>query len=677
MFKVILDIDFETRSYADIGIGSAKYAQDPSTEILMMSYAINRRNLRNWNPFFSSKEETQKLKMLMKDIAENPNKYRVRAHHSEFEYWIWNEVGPRQFPFWTPLPMRNFLCTMSLSGGNSYPASLEKASISMDLGEQKDKEGKRLINMFSKPSRKAGEDFKSPYDYPEDFQRFCDYCDQDVLTQLYIVDHCEPLNEMQNKIMHLTEEMNVRGVPIDQEMAKGALKLVDMYKERADNKINQLTDGAVNSGTQAVALTKFLNEKLEAKIPNLKAETIEKYLRKDIPEMTREILEIRSNVSKSSTAKYTKALSMLTENGTVHGFIKAYLTITGRWAGRGIQIQNYSKPDGKKFPKWDSYDIELLCDLITHVELDLIEFLYGDIMDVLKGASRSVICAPKGLKFVCADYGQIEARITMWVAGSRQGMDDFSDTGQLKGKIYEGMAGQIYSCPAEKIKKPSFQRDLGKAAVLGCGFGMGDEKFYITCSQQGMELDKEIAKKAVKAYRWRYPEVKKAWYECEEMAMQAIRNKGHKFYACGHKYCFEYRENGLSNKLPSGRRIFYPNARIEFKKTRFGPKDVIEYMNWDDKRGAGKQWDYADIWGGILFQHGVQATAGDIMANGMLNAEEAGYPALFTVHDESLAMVDKDFGSYQEYEELLTELPPWAKGIPIIAEGWEGKRYRK
>jgi DNA polymerase len=456
-------------------------------------------------------------------------------------------------------------------------------------------------------------------------------------------------------------------------MAKGAIELERKYIIKANARINEITNCAIQSAKQTVALTNWLNTELKAKIPNLKAPTIERYLLKtDIDPVVEEILIIRRNASKSSTAKYVKAKNMITRLGRVHGSLKAYLTITGRWAGRALQIQNFSKPNDKLFPKWKAYDIEHLCYLIARADLEAIEQAYGDVMEVLKGATRAMIYAPPGYKFIAADYSQVEARVTMWLANCIIGLRDFAG----EGKIYEKMAGTIFDVCYSAIVSGSWERQLGKKAVLGCGFGMGAVKFLQTCIQDGLIIAKNIAEKAVKAYRKRYREVRDSWYECEGAAISAIENKGHTFTACNKKLKYKYLNNALRCELPSGRFIFYPGAVVRTEHNRFGYESKqIKYLNWKDARPKGKKWDYETIWGGTLFQHAVQAIAADLIANGLLNVEKEGYEVIFTVHDEGVSLVPKHFGSVKEYEKLLCRLPGWARGIPLIAEGYEGVRY--
>lgn len=667
--KKFVDIDFETRSKADImSVGSRVYAEDISTKVLMISFSTNQVDIYNWNPYYPDKKTYKKLMKAIKMVQSG--KAVFRAHHSEFEYWIWNLVATKQFD-WPEFSVEAFYDTMVLSCAMGFPASLEKAAIALGLTEQKDKEGTRLINFFSKPSRKKDEDWKDPLIYKADFMKFVDYCDQDVRTQIAIADACKPMTQQQYEVFILTERMNIRGLPIDKDMAEGALQLVDKYKERAAKQIQKITNGEIESATQN-KLKDWLNAN-GCDIPNLQAAVIEKYLAsKKTSNLAKKVLKIRSNVSKSSTAKYKAALTMLTRELTVHGFIKAFIARTGRWGGRGIQIQNFSKPH-KDFPYWCDYDV--LAQAIADVDMWFVEAIYDDVMESLKAATRSMICAPEGKKFICADYSQIEARIVMWMAGDHQGLNDFKG----EGKIYESMAADIFGVSISSIGKPSFERDVGKEAVLGCGFGMGGDKFVFRCvEQRNLPVTSEMGKKAVKGYRERYPAVPQAWKDCEVAAINAIENPGSVYNACDGKMQYKMDGPHLFVKIPSGRKLCYPFAKVRVEPNQWGyDQTVIYFKVWNEKAKVGYKWQSERTWGGTLFQHGIQGTAADIMSNGMLTAENRGYPALFTVHDESLAMVDEDFGAVKEYEDILCELEPWAKGLPIVAEGWEGNRYRK
>ena len=81
--------------------------------------------------------------------------------------------------------------------------------------------------------------------------------------------------------------------------------------------------------------------------------------------------------------------------------------------------------------------------------------------------------------------------------------------------------------------------------------------------------------------------------------------------------------------------------------------------------------------GGLLAENVTQATARDLLVNGMFALEAAGYQIVMHVHDELIAEVPEDFGSVGEFEKLMCTPPEWGNSIPLKAEGWRGKRYKK
>ena len=128
-------------------------------------------------------------------------------------------------------------------------------------------------------------------------------------------------------------------------------------------------------------------------------------------------------------------------------------------------------------------------------------------------------------------------------------------------------------------------------------------------------------------------------------------------------------------RLPSGRVLWYARPRIALKEMSWGEqKAVVAFDGVDSKT---RKWGQQYLYGGLLAENATQATARDLLVNGMFAVESAGYPIVLHVHDELVAEVPEGFGSVEEFERLMCTLPEWGKTIPVKAEGWRGKRYKK
>ena len=264
----------------------------------------------------------------------------------------------------------------------------------------------------------------------------------------------------------------------------------------------------------------------------------------------------------------------------------------------------------------------------------------------------------------------------MWFAGEKEALEVFR-----KGEdIYKLMASEIFKKPVSQITEE--QRFIGKQVILGLGFQMGAEKFKKNMYEQfNVKITLEFAKEAVSIYRKKYSKVKKLWKETNDAAMDAVLFPGKRFYCASDKiyYIFSRADNFLYCVLPSGRKIGYYSPRVkEVPPPKSWNSDkLLKQLQFMGKYPQGNKWGRQTTYGGSLVENFDQGSMRDVMANGMLNAEAEGYEQLFTVHDESIALVDKDFGSVKHYEKVLAIIPSWAKGLPVVAEGWEGKRYRK
>lgn len=261
-----------------------------------------------------------------------------------------------------------------------------------------------------------------------------------------------------------------------------------------------------------------------------------------------------------------------------------------------------------------------------------------------------------------ADYAAIEGRIVCWLAGQEDALQEYRDGVDR----YVTMAAHIYSKRPEAVNKFP-ERFVGKQAVLGCGYQMSGTKFVQTCWKMGKyKISLEDANRAVKAFRRKHDKLVRYWYAVEEAAQKAILNKG--------KICPERNISFLHTniegmpflllKLPSGRKLAYPRPKLV--PSRFEGKLAIQFYG----NIKGSTWGYVDTYGGKLVENITQAVAGDILMHGVANLERAGYEPHSLIHDQCLAYYHPGRGqNVEEYVRLLTDLPEWATGLPLAAEG--------
>jgi len=270
-----------------------------------------------------------------------------------------------------------------------------------------------------------------------------------------------------------------------------------------------------------------------------------------------------------------------------------------------------------------------------------------------------------------ADFAAIEARIVCWLAGQEDALEEYKQGVDR----YKRMAAFVYGIPEKEVNKFP-QRFVGKGLILGAGFGLGAPKFRDSCKKppSNYDLPEGLEFKAIKAWRKKHSKVVDFWGDLDDAAKAAVLHKGEVFSAGPH-ISFKVITTGgiefLLMRLPSGRKLAYPLPRIVPGKFE-GTTAVSFYQNL-----KGVTWGHnSGIWGGVWAENATQAVAADIMCNGAQNAEDGGYEICALIHDQALAY-SRPTQTPEEFVKLLTDLPAWAEGLPIAAEGALVPFYKK
>lgn len=701
--------DFETCSPLNLKkVGGYKYASHPETDMLCFAWAYDEEEeVHLWHPEFAEAELEEEGVDELFELHERIllGEIILEAHNAFFERCVWHFVGRRRG--WPALDPRQLRCSAAKAASFSLPRQLEKAVEALELPFPKDMEGHRLMLKLSKPRkpRKAelqavgmrmGQEaeFTARYGHlwyrdRDELLRVFEYNRQDVRAERALSSSLRDLSPKEQEVWFLDQEINWNGVHVDLEGIDKALSLVAEITRRGNEEMRDLTMGDVESCTKRDQFIAWCASE-GVHLPNTQKETIDSFCEMDdLPQHVGRAMRIWSTCNKASVKKYVAMRDRACDDGRVRDILMYWGAGPGRWSGRGIQPQNFARgyggPDPKKPKKlW----MEPAWDQIVEMDLDQLADFHPDVMDHLSKSTRGAICAAPGKELSVADYSAIEARVLFWLAGEARALEVLH-AGQV---IYKDMAGAIllemeqdkpgstdprYLADPQSMPKEGQTYQLGKQAVLGLGYQMGGKKFRITCAGYGIEIDLKFANRVVKLYRGTYPKVPKLWDAYEAAAIAAVKRgpRAKEPVRVG-DVAFAMRGQFLHVKLPSGRLISYFRPRIIQAPMPWDEKDLRDkliYWGVDDK----KRWRIQDTYGGKLTENIDQGIARDLMAEAMLRCQEYGYTPVLTVHDEIVAEDELSDREIREFEELMAQLPAWAEGLPIAAEGWKGRRYRK
>lgn len=645
-----LNIDVETYSSFDLRkTGAHRYVEAPDFEILIIAYSIDNGAVKSIDLYDRDEDLYKEFRGLLFDPE--VTKY---AFNAAFE----RTALAKHFK--ATMPPSEWICSMVNSTRVGLPASLELCAEVLDIDMQKDAKGKKLIKYFSMPCKptkvNGGRTRNYPEHDPDKWQQFIDYCEQDVRVEMAIANEISNIEypDSEQQLWTIDQQINDRGVHIDESLMLGAYKLDEISKTDLMKQAKQLT-GLDNPNSTQQLLAWFEEQDLE--IDNLRKATVDEYLQTATGK-ARKMLELRQQMSKTSVKKYDKMYNMACNDNRIRGMFQFYGAGTGRWAGRGVQMQNLTKHN------MSDEELDIAREAIKQQDFDwldlMLEYPYQDILSQL---IRTTFTAQDGYTLAVSDFSAIEARVIAWFAGEQWRLDVF-DT---HGKIYEASASQMFDVPIESIGKGDPLRQKGKVAELALGY-QGGAGALESMGALKMGLEESELKPLVDAWRAANPNIKALWSNCQKSALLAV-NKGGTHTANGIKFYIQH--GHLLAELPSGRALVYRNAQLA--ENSWGAK-VVEFKGLN----AVRKWDTIKTYGGKLVENIVQATARDALGISMERLEKQGYKIVAHVHDELILEVPDDGHDHlKDIEKIMSQPIDWAEGLNLNSDGFVSPFYMK
>ena len=724
-----LFLDFETFSEADLKkVGSYVYAEHPSTEVLICTYAFDDEPVQVWDCTDGSDMPGDLHRALRRLVKPNSRIKMVWHNGSMFDRLIMKHC------WGFDVPVSNTIDTMIWA-----------------FRHAKDKRGKALIQRFSKPTPKNYKIRRYTAEtHPDEWALFIKYAVSDI-TAMREVFHKLPRwgnSEFEDRVLELDQLINDRGFKVDVALAEAAIEAVEKHKAQLQEEAQRKYGGSLTGND----FLPILRELAPAhRIHNAQKSTLNDLLSDDdLPDDARTIIEMRLGAASTASTKYNPLLLGRSSDDRRRGCIQyGGAKRTLRFAGKGFQPQNLARgyyhddpKNEKKKVRYDwmsekdwwrvthplSYGIDLLLKGRAHRRFDVAKLTASTV--------RSCIIPEAGHKFVVADYSNVEGRGLAWLAGE----DDLIEVFVNGVDVYKKLASTVFNVAYEAVTKD--QRQIAKAMVLGLGYAGGVGAFVTFAKNLGLDLNDmtrtldgtfpdHIWAATARGYEWariqeakRPPRLgekddrpsyildKKVWRTCdalkrmyreanpaivqfwrdiEDAAMAAIRNPGKEFTAGprGVKFSRNVETDNNGNKvagwwlrmtLPSGRVMSYPGVGLSVSKEtdEDGKVSTNVRIKYQGENQLTRQWGFQYTYSGKLVENCTQALCRDLLANALLNVEANGYPIVLHVHDEIICETpDTPEYNVAELERFMCELPEWAEGFPLVAEGQELKRYAK
>lgn len=757
-----LFLDTETFSGVDLKkVGAYAYAEHPTTEIMICTYAIDEGRVQTWDAT-GSPTMPRELRKALRQVSRKKAKI-VMANGLLFDRLVIREK------WGIDLPVSQIEDTMIMAFRHALPGSLDMQCqvLGVDAEHAKDKAGKALIKRFCKPTPKTYKIRRYTREtHPEEWAKFLRYAALDIIAMREVYWRIPDWGNTpkEDEILLIDQLINDRGFYVDVDLANAAIKAVQAHKEELKEEAWERFGGKL-TGNDFLPILRDIAPAFT--IHNAQKSTLNDLLEDpDFPDEGKALIEMRLGASSTASTKYNPLVNGLSADGRRRGCLQyGGAKRTLRWAGKGFQPQNLARGEysddheGKIKRREGESDVafwvrsHMLTNGINSLLRGTAHWAY-DISKLTASTVRGCIIPAKGKKFVVADYSNVEGRGLAWIAGEKTALMVF----KAGRDIYCETAGKMFGLDPDYIKANRKDlRQIGKACELGLGYGGGVAAFLQFAKNLGLDLytmadvmkgtfPDHIWAAAKRGYEyarineakrppkpgkkderptyilpknvwltcdaikrmWReaHPKTVAFWAELEDAVLCAIRNPGKAYWAganvrpdgrkalkivrtkAKHDPTFDEERDDpnaagwwLKIELPSGRIMSYPGIALSVTTEideDTGKKRTSTRIKYQGENQTTRQWGFQYTYGGKLTENIVQALCRDILAWSMPGVEAAGYEIVLSVHDELITEVpDTDDYTTEELCALMCDLPIWAKGFPLAAEGDCMYRYRK
>jgi DNA polymerase len=661
--------DCETFSEVELkgpqGVGGLVYSHHPSTEVLMWTFYVPGWRepiaVENCPDLWSAWVTARRL---AHDVHRDGG--HVFVHWGAFDRFIAEAFALPGSPFEQRPFLRDEypqgifydgdialfdLRQHCLQAGG--PAALEDAA--EWVGALSKLKGEAGIERFSKPGKDGLRVF--PEDHPGEWHSFVNYGKRDAKALHPIAEHLGAVggSPKAQEGWRVVERMNARGFPIDVPSVTKAREILEKLEPGLVEECQNLTGGL--KPTQTKKLAKFWG------LPNSQKATLEEYVkREDIPEPWRRSALIRLETSGATRHKLTPMLLRRSADDRVRYQFTFFGAWTGRLTAQGTQPQNFygGRPDEEFFRAldWQSKD-------------PAVGFQSRDWFEDTKKNIRGFIQAPPGRLLVSADLSQIELRVMAWQAGEDWILEALQDGTD----IYRVTGAAIYGKPAEDLDHDT-ERYIAKRVELASQFGLsgtgrdGEGGLYARLKADGVKgFGRARSQHAIEAYRRTHPSIVQFWEDMGNGLIKAVRGEDNQV---GPHYFEKTRDDLVRLIRPSGNYQCFWSPKL--RASEWGNVEV-SYLGRLKNGRMGRVGTY----GARVAQGATQGTAADILIDAMNAAESEGYPPIMSIHDEIVTEIKDDGRDHVDNlcRIFTSQRAAYAEEIPIEAEGWQGRRFRK